>query len=95
MCSSKKIDTSVVSDYSESADEGEYREPWSTLSNIGYPIIPDTISNLLLERYCYSLSYNKYTRQPNWVMWQLTENHVMQRKEGVWNEYREDENLPS
>ena len=28
-------------------------------------------------------------------MWQLTEDHVMQRKEGVWNEYREDENLPS
>lgn len=94
MCSSKKVDTSVVSDFSESADEGVFREPWSLLSNIGYPIIPDTIPNLLQERYCYSVSYNKYTRQPNWVMWQLTEYHVMQRKEGVWNDYREDEEMP-
>lgn len=89
------MNTSAVENGSESIVEGEYREPWSTLSNIGYSIIPDTIPNLLLERYCYSLSYNKYTRQPNWVMWQMTEYHVMQRKEGVWNEYREDENLPS
>ena len=93
MCSSKKVNTSLVSDGSESVVEGEYRETWSTLSNIGYPVISDTIPSLLLERYCYTESYNANTRQPNWVMWQLTEDHVMQRKEGVWNEYREDSEL--
>ena len=84
----------MVSDDSESIVEDEYREPWSTLSNIGFPVIPDTIPSLLLERYCYSVSYNKFTRQPNWVMWQLSGEHMMPKKEGVWNEYREDEDLP-
>ena len=41
------------------------------------------------------LSYNKMTRQPNWVMWELTDEHVMNRREGVWNEYREDSDLPA
>ena len=95
MCSSKKMDTSAVSNDSESVAEGEYREPWSSLSDIGYPIISDSIPSLLLKRYCYSVSYNKFTRQPNWVMWQLTGEHVMKRKDGVWNEYREDTKLPS
>ena len=66
---------------------------WSPLSDVGLPILPDSISNQILERYCYTVSYNKFTRQPNWVMWKLTGDHVMQRKEGVWNEYKEDEEL--
>ena len=95
MCSSKKVDTSVMPDNSKLVNEAEYREPWSSLSNIGYPVIPDTIPSLLLDRYCYSVSYNKFTRQPNWVMWQLTGEHVIPKKDGVWNEYREDTELPS
>ena len=70
------------------------RKVWSTLSDVGYPIISDTIASRVLERYCYTVSHNKMTRQPNWVIWQLMEEHVMNRKEGVWNEYREDEELP-
>ena len=89
------MDTAVVSDDSKSVVEDEYREPWSSLSDIGYPIISDTIPSILLERYCYSVSYNSFTRQPNWVMWQLTGEHVMPKKEGVWNEYREDTELSS
>lgn len=65
-------------------DNGSY------LSILGYPIIPDTISSELIERLCYTLSYNKTTRQPNWVMWQLTGDYVMKRKDDMWNEYRED-----
>ena len=60
------------------------------LNPVGYPIIPDTMSSVIIERICYSLSYNIKTRQPNWVMWQLTGNHVMTRKIDVWNEYKED-----
>ena len=71
------------------------REVWSTLADVGFSVIPDSISSSWLERYCYTTSYNKVTRQPNWVMWQLTGDHVMQRKEGIWNEYREDADLPA
>ena len=67
---------------------------WSSLSAVGFPIISDTIPSLILERYCYTVSYNKTTRQPNWVMWELTDGHVTKKKEGVWNEYREDPDLP-
>lgn len=95
MCSFRKMDTSVVSDDSNTELESGYREPWSNLSVMGYPHIADTIPSLLLERCCFTVSYNKIIRQPNWVMWQLTEEHVMKRKDGVWNEYREDLELPS
>lgn len=67
----------------------------SSLLCVGYPMISDTISSDILNRRCYTVSYNKFTRQPNWVMWQLTVEHVMKRKDGVWNEYREDSELPS
>ncbi|UKK47312.1 DNA/RNA non-specific endonuclease [Prevotella sp. E9-3] len=89
------MNTSVVTDSLEETQANVNREVWSTLPEVGYPVIPDTIHEKLLERYCYSVSYNKFTRQPNWVMWQLTGEHVIKRKEGVWNEYREDTELPS
>lgn len=92
---SHHVNTSVVSDSVEAPYVSHGREVWSTLADVGFPVIPDSISSSLLERYCYTTSYNKVTRQPNWVMWQLTGEHVMQRKEGIWNEYREDEELPA
>lgn len=95
MCSQKKVSTSAMFQNSEETQTTTARKVWSTLPEVGYPVIPDTIPNRLLSRYCYTVSYNAKTRQPNWVMWQLTKEHVMQRKEGVWNEYREDEDLPS
>ena len=94
MCSSKKVDLSITSGNLDTLAV-KSREPWSRLSDVGYPYIADTIPSMLLERYCYSISYNKYTRQPNWVMWKLTKDHVIKRKYGVWNEYREDLELPS
>lgn len=90
MCSQQSVDTSHVPDCSEKVQIDKQREVWSSLSILGYPNIPDTISSRILERYCYTVSYNANTRQPNWVMWQLTDEHVMPKKEGVWNEYRED-----
>ena len=95
MCSQKRVNTSAASDDSEIVQTWRGREAWSTLSEVGLPLISDTIPNILLERYCYTTSYNPKTRQPNWVMWQLTGEHVMKRKKGVWNEYREDLELSS
>ncbi len=77
----------------ESADystDEQVTGPHSYLSSVGYPAISDSIPSEIIERICYSVSYNKMTRLPNWVMWELTGDHVMQRKEGVWHEYRED-----
>ena len=93
MCSQHNVNTSTMSDSLEITQNSKEREKWSTLFKVGYPIISDTISDKLLERYCYSVSYNLETRQPNWVMWQLTGEHVMKRKEDVWNEYGEDSEL--
>lgn len=93
ICSQQNVDTSAVSESSEGNQRCEAHEAWSTLLDVGYPIISDTISDVLLERYCYTVSYNKGTRQPNWVMWQLTDEHVMQKKDGVRNEYREDSDI--
>lgn len=95
MCSQQNMSTSTMQ---ESTEEGQIKkksESWSTLLDVGAPIIPDTLPNILLKRYCYSVSYNNITRQPNWVMWQLTGEHVMPKKDGIWNEYREDTELPS
>lgn len=94
MCSQHHVNTSVVADSLEEIQAKVNREVWSSLPDVGYPVTPDTIPEQLLERYCYTVSYNANTRQPNWVMWQLTEDHVMPKKDGVWNEYREDEDLP-
>ena len=66
----------------------------NNVSAIGYPTIPDSVPSQLIERICYSMSYNAETRQPNWVMWQLDGEHVMKRKENVWHEYRADESVP-
>lgn len=66
------------------------RKAWSTMAEVGLPVIPDSVPAQIIKRYCYTVSYNPRSRQPNWVMWQLTGGHVMNRKPGVWNEYRED-----
>lgn len=92
MCS-QHVNTVGVSD---SVGIGNHeREAWSTLDEVGLPVIPDTIASRLLKRYCYTVSHNKVTRQPNWVMWQLTGEHVMKHQEGVWSDYREDDELPA
>jgi endonuclease G len=94
-CSQHHVNTPAASDGVEAPYVNHVREVWSTLANVGFPVIPDSTPSLMLERNCYTTSYNKVTRQPNWVMWQLTGEHVMQRKEGIWNEYREDAELPA
>lgn len=92
-CSQQKVHTPDMPGEPGILQDGRPKV-WSSLSDVGFPILPDSISSMILERYCYTVSYNRESRQPNWVMWKLTGDHVMQRKEGVWNEYREDEELP-
>lgn len=94
ICSQHNVNKSAVVDSLEETQTDVIREVWSTLPDLGCPVIPDSILNKLLEKYCYTVSYNAKTRQPDWVMWKLTEEHVMPKKNGVWNECREDTDLP-
>ncbi len=60
----------------------------------GIVLLPSNIPSLLLPRTAYGLSYNKETRCPNWVAWNLTADHA----DGEWarsNDYREDYDVPS
>ena len=94
MCShSVPEEMSAGGQYDEQENDSIIYEKNTTLSLIGLPVIPDTISSEIFKRICYTLSYNIETRQPNWVMWELTNDHVMKRKDGVWNEYREDSEI--
>ena len=93
LCSRQKVNTSAVCDSVAETLMSNEREGWSNLQEVGFPIIPDSIPNRILEKYCYTVSYNAKTRQPNWVMWQLTGEHVMKKNEGIWNEFQEDESL--
>ena len=93
LCSQQNVNTSAVCDSVEETLKSNDREGWSNLPEVGYPILSDTIPSRILERYCYTVSYNPRTRQPNWVMWQLTDEHVMPKKDGVWNEFREDNQI--
>ena len=60
----------------------------------GIILLPSNIPSQLLSRTAYCLSYNKETRCPNWVAWNLTADHA----DGEWarsNDYREDYDVPA
>lgn len=60
----------------------------------GTVLLPSNIPSSLLSRTAYCLSYNKETRCPNWVAWNLTAEHA----DGEWarsNDYREDYDVPA
>lgn len=60
----------------------------------GIVLLPSNVPSLFLSRTAYCLSYNKETRCPNWVAWNLTADHV----DGEWgrsNDYREDYKVPA
>lgn len=94
-CQSCSMSSHPKEDSYEQSQETKTRKEWSSLDEVGLPIVPDTCSSILLERYCYTTSYNPRTRQPNWVMWELIDEHVMKRNDDGWNEYQEDSELPS
>jgi len=57
-------------------------------------LLPSNIPSQLLSHTAYCLSYNKETRCPNWVAWNLSADHA----DGEWarsNDYREDYNVPA
>ncbi|MCR5711204.1 MAG: DNA/RNA non-specific endonuclease [Prevotella sp.] len=64
------------------------------INSIESPVILLDISEKILVRKTYTLSYNKETKLPNWVAWHLTSEHVNGNLPRD-NNYYEDENVPS
>lgn len=88
MCSHHKVKSSNVFE-----DTILLRGAWSTLDEVGYPILTNSVPNIIFERYCYTVSYNPETRQPNWVIWHLMGEHT----DGTWprlKNFYEDEEAP-
>ena len=65
------------------ADKADYT------SDIDLPLPLKDRAEQILYRKAYVVSYNKDTRQPNWVAWHLTADHVdgsVQRPQTAWHE---------
>lgn len=59
--------------------------------------IPQTksvVSEQIVKRSAYVVSYNRETKIPNWVAWHLTANHAEGEK-GRSNDFREDYDVPA
>ncbi len=56
---------------------------------------PDSLQEQILVRTAYTLSYNKDTRNPNWVAWCLTREHINgpYKREGL--KFMEDLDVPA
>lgn len=65
-------------------------QQWSKVT--GLPQIADSIPQQLLWRKAYVTSYNRDTRQPNWVAWKLTADHAdgtVPRPATAWHDDKE------
>jgi hypothetical protein len=58
------------------------------------PISPKGTSEIILHRTGYTSSYNIETRQPNWVAWHLTREHVQGTIKRANNAWHEDLSVP-
>ena len=58
------------------------------------PITPNGTPEIILHRTGYTSSYNVETRQPNWVAWHLTREHVQGKIRRANNAWHEDSSVP-
>lgn len=65
-----------------------------TKDNTDLPITPARTSEIILHRTGYTSSYNTETKQPNWVAWHLTKEHVQGKIRRASNAWHEDTDVP-
>lgn len=65
-----------------------------SVNSIEIPRILSDVSEQILVRKAYTVSYNSYTKCPNWVAWHLTAEHA-DGNIGRSNDYREDTDVSS
>ena len=58
------------------------------------PLSPNGTPEIILHRTGYTSSYNKDTKQPNWVAWHLTAEHSSGPCQRPTNAWHEDEDVP-
>ncbi len=75
------------------ADAGEVQA--STGEGLEVPAPLQGVAEQILKREGYTASYNRDTRQPNWVAWHLTADHTTgpYKREGI--KFHEDEEVPT
>lgn len=61
---------------------------------VGIPLVNSKHEDILLTRKAYTISYNKETKCPNWVAWNLTAEHA-DGELARSNDYREDYDVPA
>lgn len=67
---------------------------YGTKDNSDLPITPARTSEIILHRTGYTSSYNTETKQPNWVAWHLTKEHVQGKIRRASNAWHEDTDVP-
>jgi endonuclease G len=58
------------------------------------PVSPKGTPEIILHRIGYTSSYNSKTKQPNWVAWHLTRDHVQGKTKRTSNAWHEDSCVP-
>ena len=93
----ENIEPQIEQNYIEENRNESNEEPISSvkipISSIEIPSSPIDIQEQILVRKAYTVSYNKETKCPNWVAWELTSSHAdgdLPRD----SKYYEDEDVP-
>ena len=83
------IETAVVVNKSENSPNADRNDDVEVLAQCA-----DNKNEIMLTREGYVTSYNVANKQPNWVGWQLTANHVTgpYLRKGI--KFHEDEEVP-
>lgn len=71
---------------------------WTTIGNcaqdVQLPICQNGVSELILQRRGYTVSYNQELRLPNWVFWHLTKDRIVGDVKRPGNAWQEDLDVP-
>lgn len=67
----------------------------ATTDGLEIPASSSSVSELILHREGYTVSYNASTKLPNWVAWKLTASHTSGKSKRDGIEFQEDEDVPT
>ena len=84
-------DTSILSN----VHDVDVNNPFSDIDNFDIPLPLTNVSEQILYRKNYIVSYNKDYRIPNWVAWHLTAEHTFGDVKRPGNAWHEDLDVPA
>ena len=92
-CSPKKTTTHGIMSQVTSSSEANYNLAID-FSEVGTVAPIDGVTEQILKRKSYIVSYNKDTRCPNWVAWRLSGDHTTGDVGRMGNAFHEDMDVP-